>query len=39
LPNGAKHDILCSAAKKKSPDWFDGNHRGTAKLWRQPGKG
>jgi len=23
--------------KKKSPDWFNGNHRGTVKLRRQPG--
>jgi hypothetical protein len=38
LPNGAKHGILCSAAKKKSPDWFGDNYQGTAKLWRRPGK-
>jgi hypothetical protein len=32
LPNGVKHAILRSAAKKKSPSRVDGNHRGTAKL-------
>ena len=31
--------ILRSTTEKKSPDWFDDNHRGTAKLRRQPSKG
>lgn len=32
------HGILGVTSEKKSPDWLDDNHRGTAKLRRQPGK-